>query len=61
MTVLITTIVVLVVVALILTTSIIGEWIAAYKDNKSFKQQYKKYKECKKQMERARDRENNRF
>jgi len=61
MTVLITTIVVLVVVALILIVSIIGEWIAAYKDNKTFRKQWKKYKKYKEQMERARDRENNRF
>ena len=61
MTVLITTIVVLVVVALILIISMIGEWITAYKDNKTFREQWKKYKKYKEEMERARDRENNRF
>ena len=61
MTVLITTIVVLVIVALILIISMIGEWITAYKDNKTFREQWKKYKKYKEQMERARDRENNRF
>jgi len=61
MTVLITTIVVLVLVALILIISMIGEWITAYKDNKTFREQWKKYKKYKEQMERARDRENNRF
>ena len=48
MKVLIITIIVLVVVTIIMVITIIGEWIAAYKMNKTFKEQYKKFKEYQK-------------
>lgn len=61
MIVLITTITILTIIGLILTFQIVKEWIASYRENKLFREQYKKYKAYVKQMEKARDRENNKL